>query len=153
MFLIIGIAALLLSVIFFFMMKTSPSFYKGAAIPLLVVGLIQVTVGYTVCARSDKQRLDVAYNIGMDPTGFTKNEELPRMQTVNRNFVIYRYVEIALAITGIVLLLAFRNNEGKAFWFGLGITLAIQSVLMLGADYFAERRALFYTQQLQSLLK
>ncbi|MBI1781308.1 MAG: hypothetical protein HYR66_08055 [Sphingobacteriales bacterium] len=153
LFLIIGIAAVLLSVVFFFVMKTNPSFYKGAAIPLLLIGLMQVTVGYTVWARSDKQRLDVAYKMGMDSIGCTKNEELPRMKIVNGNFVIYRYTEIALAITGIVLLLAFRNNGGKAFWFGLGITLAIQSLIMLGADYFAEKRAHLYTAQLESLLK
>ncbi|MBI2730418.1 MAG: hypothetical protein HYX40_06665 [Sphingobacteriales bacterium] len=153
LFLIIGITAILLSVVFFIMIKTNLSFYKGAAIPLLLVGLIQVTVGYTVWARSDKQRLDVAYKMGMEPIGFAKSEELPRMQTVNKNFIIYRYTEIVLAMAGIALVFFFRKEPNKAFWFGLGVTLAIQSVIMLGADYFAEKRALHYTQQLQSLLK
>lgn len=153
LFLIMGIAAVLLSVVFFFMMKTNLFFYKGAAIPLLLIGLIQMTVGYTVWARSDKQRVDIAYKMGMDSVGFTKNEELPRMKTVKKNFVIYRYTEVALVITGIVLLFAFRNNTEKTFWFGLGVTLTIQSVIMLGADYFAEKRAHLYTQQLESLLK
>lgn len=153
LFLVLGIIAVILSLLFFFLMKSNPLLYKGAAIPLLLVGLIQVIVGYTVFARSDKQRMDVAYKIGIEPASFIKNEELRRMQTVNRNFVIYRYVEIALAITGIVLLIVFRNNTERIFWFGLGVTLTIQSLLMLGADYFAEKRALVYTQQLESLLK
>jgi predicted membrane channel-forming protein YqfA (hemolysin III family) len=153
LFLLVGIVAVTLSLLFFFVMKSNPSFNKGAAIPLILVGLIQIVVGYTVYVRSDKQRMDVAYKIGMEPVSFIKNEELPRMQTVNKNFVIYRYTEIALAIAGIVLILLFRKEPDKAFWFGLGVTLAIQSVIMLGADYFAEKRALLYTGQLQSLLK
>lgn len=152
LFLVVGIVAIILALLFFFFIKSNPSFYKGAAIPLLLIGLIQATVGYTVWARSDKQRMDVAYKMGMEPVGFIKNEELPRMQIVNKNFVIYRYTEIVLAITGIALFVLFRNKTEKAFWFGLGITLAIQSVLMLGADYFAEQRAKIYTAELNKII-
>ncbi|MGE5108710.1 MAG: hypothetical protein ACM3H8_14295 [Sphingobacteriales bacterium] len=153
LFLIIGIIAIILSVIFFFFIKNNPSFYKGAAIPLLVIGLIQSIVGYTVYARSDKQRINVAYKIGMEPAGFIKGEELPRMQTVNKNFVIYRYIEVVLLLAGLALLFFFRVNPDKAFWYGLGVTLTIQSALMLGADYFAEQRALNYTKQIESFIK
>ena len=103
-------------------------------------------------ARSDKQRIDVAYKIGMEPVGFVKGEELPRMQTVNKNFVIYRYTEIALAIVGLVLIFLFHSNTDRAFWFGVGITLTIQSLTMLGADYFAEKRALVYTKQIEEVI-
>lgn len=152
LFLIAGIIAVVLALVFFFFLKSNPSFYKGAAIPLLLIGLIQCVVGYTVWARSDKQRIDVAYKIGMESVGFVKNEELPRMQTVNKNFVIYRYTEIALIITGITLIFLFRANPERSFWYGLGVTLAIQAALMLGADYFAEKRALVYTKQIESFI-
>jgi len=33
---------------------------------------------------------------------------------------------------------------------GLGIGLTIQSTIMLGADYFAEKRGLVYQQQLEN---
>lgn len=153
LFLIVGMVAIILAIIFLFFIKTNSSFYKGAAIPLIFVGLIQCVVGYTVWARSDKQRIDVAYKIGMEPAGFVKNEELPRMQIVNKNFVIYRYTELVLATVGIVLIFLFRNNPGNSFWFGLGITLAVQSLIMLGADYFAEKRALNYTKQIEGFIK
>lgn len=152
LFFIIGIVAIILALIFFFFIKSNPSFYKGAAIPLLLIGLIQGVVGYAVWARSDKQRIDVAYKIGMEPVGFVKGEELPRMQTVNKNFVIYRYTEIALAIVGLVLIFLFHSNTDSAFWFGVGITLTIQSLTMLGADYFAEKRALVYTKQIEEVI-
>ena len=152
LFLIAGILAITLAIVFLFFMKSNLSFYKGTAIPLLVIGLIQGVVGYTIWARSDKQRIDVAYKIGMEPVGFVKGEELPRMQTVNKNFVIYRYTEIALTLIGLVLIFLLRNNSEKIFWYGLGITLTIQSLIMLGADYFAEKRALDYTKQIESFI-
>lgn len=153
LFLAIGIAALALSVIFFFFIKSNPSFFKGAAIPLLAIGIIQTVVGYTVYARSDKQRADVAYNLGMEPVRYVQATEGPRMQTVMKNFVIYRYAEIALALIGIGLFFYFRTDTERQLWKGLGLTLAIQALLMLGADYFAEQRGKAYRQQLEATAK
>lgn len=151
LFLIVGIVAVIIAVVFFFFMQSNPSFFKGAAIPLVAIGLLQTIVGYTVFARSDKQRVEVAYKMGMDNSGFVQMEELPRMQAVNKNFVLYRYIEIALFLTGLVFIFLFKGKVDKAFWLGLGVTLTIQSLIMLGADYFAERRALEYTRQITSL--
>lgn len=150
LFLILGVIAILLAVAFYFFLKNN--FYKGAAIPLLVIGLIQVVAGYTVYARSDKQRIDNVYVYDMNP-GKLRNEELPRMKTVNKNFLIYKWIEIALLITGIFLIIYFKGNEAKTFWFGLGVTLAIESVLMFSADFFAEKRAKIYTEQLEVFQK
>ena len=152
LFLGIGISAIVLALIFFFFIKTNPSFFRGAAIPLLVIGLLQIVVGYTVYNRSDKQRMDIAYNVGVEPVEFTQQKELPRMKTVMKNFVIYRYVEIVLAIIGIVLFFYFRTDTGQQFWKGLGLTLAIQALLMLGADYFAEQRGKFYQKALEAII-
>jgi len=145
LFLVIGIIAILLAVTFFFFLKTS--FYKGAAVPLLAIGIIQAIVGYTVYARSDDDRIRNVYSFDMDPSRI-KNEELPRMEKVVRNFVLYRWVEIVLAIAGIVMIVRYRSQPDSSFLFGLGVTLAIQAVLMLGADYFAEKRAVGYTKQI-----
>ncbi|MFN8244188.1 MAG: hypothetical protein U0X40_09085 [Ferruginibacter sp.] len=153
LFLSIGVLALVLSVVFFFFIKSNPSFFKGAAIPLFAVGMIQVAVGYTVYARSDKQRSDVAYNLGVEPVHYAQEQELPRMKTVMKNFVIYRYTEIALALMGIGLFFYFRTAPGQQLWKGLGLTLAIQALLMLGADYFAEQRGKIYQQGLEAMTK
>jgi drug/metabolite transporter (DMT)-like permease len=152
LFLIVGIAAVLAAMVFYFFIKTNPSFYKGMAIPLFLIGLIQGVVGYTVYARSDKQRMDIAYNLGTEPVLYGKNTELPRMKTVMKNFVIYRWTEIALILVGVVLVFIFRSNPDRSFLFGIGITLAIQAAIMLGADQFAEQRGRIYQHELQKLI-
>lgn len=152
LFLVIGMIAIIGAIVFYFFIKTHPACFKGAAIPLLAIGLIQVIVGYTVYSRSDKQRMDVAYNLGTEPVAYAKSTELPRMEKVMKNFVIYRWTEIALALMGIGLFVYFRTNPEKEFWKGLGIALAIQALLMLGADMFAEKRGKTYTTELNKLL-
>ena len=152
LFLIIGIVAVLLALLFWFFIKSNPSFFKGAAIPILAIGLIQMVVGYSVYSRTDKQRTEIAYNTGMEPVSYVKHTEFPRMKKVMKNFIIYRWVEIAFIITGLVLIFLFRLNADKTFWYGFGVTLAIQAVIMLGADYFAEQRGKVYTEELQKII-
>lgn len=156
LFLIVGIAAIIFAIIAIAFLKTS--FWKGAALPLIFVGLIQVVVGLTVYNRSDEDRSRNVYAFSMVPDEF-KSKELPRMQTVNKNFVIYRWVEIGLMIIGLGLIFYFKSSldsstnwGGNNFWYGLGVFLAIQSALMLGADYFAEKRAKLYTTQIQDFI-
>lgn len=151
LFLIAGMIAILLAAVCWFFIKSNPNFFKGAAIPLLAIGLIQMVVGYSVYSRTDKQKADIAYNIGMEPVNYVKNTEMPRMKTVMKNFVIYRWAEIAFIITGLVLIFLFRSNPGKSFWYGFGVALAIQAVIMLGADYFAEKRGKIYTDELSKI--
>jgi hypothetical protein len=151
LFLIIGTAAILLAVACWFFIKSNPAFFKGAAIPLLAIGLIQSIVGYTVYTRTDKQRAGIAYNIGMEPVAFVRHTEMPRMKKVMVNFVIYRRVEIVFILTGLILIFLFRSNPGKTFWVGLGVALAIQATIMLGADYFAEKRGKAYSKALEEI--
>ncbi len=153
LFLIVGIAAVLLAVIFWFFIKSNPPFFKGAAIPLIAIGIIQIVVGYSVYNRTDKQKADIAYNIGMEPVAFVKQTELPRMKKVMKNFIIYRWVEIAFIITGLVLIFLFRLNADKTFWYGFGIALALQAVIMLGSDYFAEQRGKKYVNELERIIE
>jgi hypothetical protein len=148
LFLSLGIIAVLLAMTFFFFLKTS--FAKGAAIPLLVIGCLQLFAGYTVYAHRDRQRIDNVYAFDMNPSKL-KNEELPRMQAVNKNFVTYRWIEIVLMVTGMVLAIGCKGNPAKSFLFGLGLMLAVEAAMMLGVDYFAGRRAVIYTMQLEKM--
>ena len=116
---------------------------KGAAFPLIIIGIMQIVVGYTVYARSDKQRQDIVYKMDLNPAAI-KLEEVPRMETVMKKFEVYRYTEIALLMVGSFLFFFFRKNEAQGFWAGLGIALAIQAGLMLLADGFAEKRGKTY---------
>jgi glucan phosphoethanolaminetransferase (alkaline phosphatase superfamily) len=146
LFMVLGIVALVAAILFFFIGKTN--IYKGAAIPLILIGLLHIIVGYTVYKRSDAQRIDMAYQYGI-ANNQAPASELSRMDTVMKNFVIYRYVEIALALIGVALIILFKNNLPKQFWLGFGIALAIEALVSLGADYFAEKRGYIYTNNLK----
>ena len=146
-FFIIGIIALVLALVFFLILRTN--FYKGAAIPLLLFGLIELVIGFTMWKRSDGDRIRNVYAYDMNPQEL-KEKELPRMQKVTKSFTIYKWVEVTLIITGIVLIVLYRTKPEKAFWFGLGITLTLQVLLMFGADNMAEKRAKEYTSKLET---
>ncbi len=146
LFIFIGIAAVIAAIIFFFFLKTN--FYKGMAWPLILIALIQISVGYSVYKRFDSDRQRNVYAYDLNPSEL-KSKEIPRMEQVNKNFVLYRWIEIGLAIAGLILIYIYRSNTEKSFLFGLGLGLAIQALIMLGADYFAEARAKEYTKGLK----
>jgi drug/metabolite transporter (DMT)-like permease len=146
LFFAIGITGIITAVIFSFFFKTN--FYKGAAIPLLLIGLMLGIVGFTVYKRSDANRIRNVYAYGLNPTEL-QQKEIPRMKTVMNNFVVYRWVEIVLALAGVALILFFKDNADQLFWKGLGLTLAIMALIALTADYFAEKRGKIYLKGLQ----
>jgi uncharacterized membrane protein len=147
LFVLVGIAAIIAAVSFYFFLKTN--FFKGAAIPLLLVGLLLGVVGFTVYKRSDADRIRNVYAYDLNPSEL-KQKEIPRMQTVMKNFVIYRWVEIILAIAGVTLFFYYKNNIELQFWKGFGLSLTIMALIALSADYFAEKRGDVYLQGLIS---
>ena len=149
LFLLIGIAGIITAISFYFFVKGNV--YKGAAIPLLLVGLLLGIVGYTVYKRCDADRIRVVYAYDLNPSEL-KQKEIPRMETVMKNFVLYRYVEIVLAIAGIGLFFYCKNNIDQQFWKGFGAALAVMALIALTADYFAEQRGAVYLKGLQSLV-
>ena len=147
LFIVVGLVAIALALLFFLLVRGN--FYKGAAVPLLLVGMLQFGAGLTVYKRSDEDRKRNVYAYGMEPYQL-KNKELPRMKKVNSNFVVYRWIEIALLLAGTVLLFYFKSDPYRQFWFGLGVMLAIEAAIMLGADYMAEQRAREYTKGIEA---
>jgi drug/metabolite transporter (DMT)-like permease len=146
-FFVIGAAGIILAIVFFFFLKSN--LQKGMAVPLFVLGLVLAVAGFTVYKRSDQQRSDNVYAYDMNPAKL-KNEELPRMKKVMKNFVLYRWMEIALILTGAGLYLYFIRDFRHDFWRGFGFALALVALLALAADYIAERRGHEYTRGLES---
>lgn len=144
-FLVIGSVAIIVALLFYFFIRTHPAFFKGAAIPLLLLGLLTAIAGFTLFQRSNQQRLHAAYAIGIDP-GFIRQEELPRMEKVLRNFRLLFWVELVLLATGLSLFIYYRPAMHWAG--GLGLSLAIMAGMMLLADQLAEKRARIYTKEL-----
>lgn len=120
--------------------------------PLVLIGLLLGVVGYTVYKRSDEDRMRNVYAYDMNPSEL-KEKELPRMKTVMKNFVIYRWVEVFLFVTGAGLYFYFTRDIKNDFWRGFGLALTIMAFLALSADYFAEKRGRIYTSGIESFVK
>lgn len=150
LFIFLGIAGIVISLVGLFYWKTK--FWQGASVPLMLIALIQLIIGYTVYARSDKQRTGTVSSYDLNALKL-QNEELQRMEEMNKNFVIYRRMEIILIVAGIMLALVYKNNPDKQFVVGIGVALSIEAVLMLWADIIAEKRAYNYTKRLQTFLQ
>jgi hypothetical protein len=148
LFLGIGITAIIAAILFFFLLKTE--LFKGAAVPIVLIGLLLGIVGFTVYKRSDADRIRNVYAYDMNP-GELKDKEIPRMEKVMRSFIILRYTEIALALAGLGLVFIFRTNTGQQFWFGFGLGLFIMATLALYADSLAEKRGHIYLEGLKTL--
>lgn len=143
LFITAGVIAIAFSIYFFVTIKEP--FYNGMSYSLIAFALIQITVGSSVYFRSptDIQRVNeiIATNKSLILT-----EEIPRMNTVMKNFIIYRWVEIILIILGIFL---FFQTTGR--WKGIGSGIVIQGILMLILDFFAESRGKTYLDFLHKL--
>ncbi len=128
------------------LVKWGDSFYRGFAIPAILIGIIQIVVGSTVYFRTDQQIIQVETLYQQDQAAF-KNTEGPRMNTVMKNFSIYKKVEVAFVVIGLLLILFAASRE---FWLGIGVGMLLQGALMLTADIFAERRGKEYIQAIQA---
>jgi hypothetical protein len=144
-FILIGVIALAMALYFIFILKSS--FWKGVAVPFIIVALLEFAVGYTIVTRSIIDTARVETFILKEPQSI-KTLEIPRMEKVMSNFVIFRYVEIALIILGIALMYSSLNDT---FWRGIGLGLFIQASIVLSLDFFAERRGHIYLEYLKEL--
>lgn len=146
-FMILGAIAIIVAIVFFFVMKTN--WYKGAAIPFLLIGILQLAASYTVFKKADSDRKSLVYAYDMNPS-LLKDKELPRMGKVNTTFNILLGVEIAFVIIGLGLFFYFKNDSSKAFWVGLGLALAIEGAITFVADLTAKKRATVYAEGLKN---
>lgn len=117
--------------------------FKGMAIPLILIGLIQLVVGGSILLRTEKQVADWKTLYQRDVGAF-KQAEIPRMEKVMRDFRNYKILEVAFIVIGLLLVLLVA---GEPFWVGIGLGMLVQGALMLPADIFAEKRGSIYLQQ------
>jgi hypothetical protein len=146
-FMAIGIAAIAFAL--FAWWQWRDAIWRGLAIPLIGVGLIQIVVGGTVLSRAQTQILEFTEQAHSAPAQFRSDEGV-RMKKVNDNFVVYRWIEIAFVIAGLALILTMRHRE---FLLGLGIGLLLQGAIMLALDQFAERRGAVYAAQVAGWMR
>jgi hypothetical protein len=145
LFLALGILGLVISSYMFFLKASA--YWKGFAIPFMLVSVLEIIVGISLIYRSPKDIIRVENYIKNDQVKI-KSDEIPRMEKVMKNFMVYRYVEIVLIFIGAILYFASANSD---FWRGLGLGLLIQAIIVLTLDYFAERRGFIYLEYLNSI--
>jgi hypothetical protein len=121
--------------------------FKGMAIPLLAVGLIQVAVGATIFARTDAQVASLRAQVQVAPADF-KAQELARMSTVTSSFAVYKLIEVGFLVIGLGLAL---KPGIRRYWRGFGLGMLLQGALMLPADLVAEARAAAYVRTIESV--
>ena len=146
-FIVIGMVALLIAFYFVFTLKTS--FWRGVAIPFILVAMLEFIIGYTIVKRSPKDIYRVESFIKVQPSKITL-DEIPRMKKVMKNFVIFRYVEICLILLGIILMYSSLNDT---LWRGIGLGLFMQASIVLSLDFFAERRGHIYLEYLKEFVE
>lgn len=148
-FIILGILSICLALIFLGIIKYS--FFKGMAVPLLLIGLTQLTVGSIVYLRSPEDKYRVTQML-INERSKIKTEEIPRMEKVMQNFTVYKWIEIVLILASIILLIIFYYSP-QTYWKGLALGLLIQAIIMLSLDVLAENRGQVYIEQLQKISK
>ena len=139
-FVLIGIVSIVLSAWLFF--KFKEGFYRGLIIPVILISLIQITVGSTVYLRSDKQIEDTILRLENDKQS-AKADELVRMDEVMKNFKTYKWIEFLFIISGVLLLIFITD---KPFWSGIGAGLLIEGTFMIVLDVIAEMRGVKYLE-------
>ncbi len=144
-FIVIGLLAIILSVGLYLFYRNRVM--KGFMFPMILVAVIQLTVGIEIYFRSPQDIERVSGYLEQDISKIDEIE-IPRMEVVMANFVYYRWVEISLIIIAAGLIIFGRN---KSILLGIGIGLIIQSTTMLYLDLLAESRGVEYIQYLEEL--
>jgi glucan phosphoethanolaminetransferase (alkaline phosphatase superfamily) len=148
-FLSVGIVAVIAALILFFVLKTP--FFRGAAIPMIIVGLIAGAIGFTIYKRSDDDRIRNVYAYDLNPDEL-KQKEYPRMQKVMKSFRIIIIAEVLFLIAAIFLFFYFRTNVEQQLWSGVGAGLFIMAIAALFLDVAAQHRGEIYTKGLETFV-
>jgi hypothetical protein len=120
---------------------------KYMAYPLVVIALMQIVVGGTVYLRTDSQVSTLSAQLQVNPAAL-KAEETARMETVMKNFSIYKSIEMLLLIMGVGMIAFFQRHDVAA---GIGVGLVLQAAFTLTLDIFAETRGADYLSVVQSI--
>lgn len=121
-------------------------FFSGMAITLSTVAALQLIVGITIYQRSPADTARVQQMVRLAPQQI-RSEEVPRMQTVSRNFRIYLAVELSLLVLSLVVMVL--SSPGTIIR-GAAMGLAIQAGFTALLDLVATRRGDAYLTWLLS---
>jgi hypothetical protein len=142
---IIGITSIAVALLFLIQIKRP--LYNGIAYSFLLMASIEIIV-CTSAFIANPGRMKRAQEMVQTDTSKIGTLELLRMEAVMKSFILFRWVEIGLLLTGIALLITMTP---ASLWKGIGIGLIIQATQLLVLDYYDERRASVYHDFLRQL--
>jgi len=130
------------------LLTRSDDIAKGAAYPVLGIGLVQLIVGAVVFLRTDAQVARLDRQLSTDEAAFKKDESA-RIAGVNTEFIALAIIESALIAFGAVTAIVAAQKGCCRTLEGVGLGLSGQGAAMLVLDLFAAARARRYTDGLQ----
>lgn len=138
----LGIGILACSVAGGVFLSAGAPFYAGLAIPLALIGFLQVTLGAATARRSDFQAADLVKLQQQSPSDFRKLE-YDRVQTLARNLTRMLWLECAFVALGLAIILL---TPPAVLPKGIGAGLFAQGCIQLFFDFFANKRAKAYLE-------
>ena len=120
---------------------------KSMAYPLVVIALMQIAVASTIYLRTDSQLSTLSAQFQANAATL-KAAETARMETVMKNFSIYKTIEMLLLIMGVGMIAFFQRHDVAA---GIGVGLVLQAAVTLTLDIFAEARGAAYLSAVQGI--
>jgi hypothetical protein len=133
-----------------FLFTGQSPFFQGLAVPIGLIGVSQVIMGYAIY-NGNAKRLDEHSDAQIDYKEL--RNEVIRMQHEMRTVSVYRMVEIAFIIVGLFLIYLYRADPDHEFLYGFGLALASYVFVMFCVDYFTEMRGRAHVHKINEFLK
>lgn len=144
-FIVLGILSLILTLYLFW--TAGEPFYRGLAWSFLLMASVEISVCGVVFLRTPDDTDRVARQIKHEREKI-QTEEIPRMERVIADLGVYRWIQAAVTLAGIML---FFLSPADSLWRGLGLGLFLHAALLLVNDYFAAERAREYLEYLRHI--
>lgn len=143
LFIVVGLVAIFVAA----WLWTNGHRLRFMAVPLVTIALMQLVVGATVYSRTESQ-LQGLITQSQNAPAQLRQDENGRMQTVMKNFNIYKTIEMVLLVIGVCLIGFLQRFDVAA---GIGAGLVLQAAFTLALDLFAEARGQDYMAALKGL--
>jgi hypothetical protein len=143
---VFGITVIIISIAFW---KTGTTpFAKAIVVPLLVVGLLSVTVGTGMVINNNKRIVAYKAACQENPTAFIQSEK-ERTDDFIKWYPYTQYIMSAIIIAGIGCYIFLGGAWGRA----IGLALILFGFSVLFIDHFSEERAEIYHKHIVRELK
>lgn len=137
----VGVAMLITAIVLF----PARLELRSLAITVGVWSLLQLGIGIGLFLKTDAQVGALQSQLATSKETMTSTE-LPRMEKVQKNFVVLEMVWVAMIIVGAIV--AWRMKESSTAS-GIALGILINASVLLAFDIVAERRGAIYLAALR----